>query len=657
VISYSLWRSKLKGNPAIIGKPIDLDGYPTPVVGVLPRGFRDFAGHAQLYGPIGWMSGIPGFAARDNHPGILVLARLRPGVSLKAAQTEMDTIMARLGKQYPKSDGGERANVWPIFTFYFRSAESLLLPLFAAVGLVLLLACANVATLLLARTGLRQRELGVRAALGASRWRLIRQLLSESLMLSALGAGIGLLFAFGGKKLLVGLQPGIVPRTQTPVLNAAVLVFTLSAAVLTTLLFGLAPSWQTSRLDVSRSLNEYSSNASRPVSQRRLQSALLGCEIAVGLVVVVSAVLVIRSLAATLAVNPGFDANHVLTLGVKIPSLEVSPTYELNFVSRALDRVSHLPGVRFAGAAMNPPLRGLHWTSPYLPEGQPAPPPTEWPNTALNMVTPDYFRAIGTPLVAGRFFTDSDDDNSVPVVIINQTMARRIAANGTVVGRQIRVRYAAHPLVQIVGVVPDIKQYGLTANDWPEVYVPFAQMPVSFMTLMVRTSGDPSSLERAAVSAVHRVDPDMPVSPVVLLSAYISDSLRRSRFTAWVLGAFGALAILLAAVGAYGVVNCGVSQRVHEIGLRIALGAKPRDILWLTLGQGTLAAALGAVFGLAGALASTRLLGSLLFDVTPTDPATFALATALLLIVTLIACFVPARRAMRVDPMVALRYE
>ena len=657
VITYSLWQDKLKGDPAIIGKTVDLDGYPTPVVGVLPPNFRDFAGHAQLYGPIGWMSAVPGFAARDNHPGILVLARLRSAVSLAAAQSEMDTIMARLGKQYPKSDRGERANIWPIFTFYFASAESLLLPLFAAVGLVLLLACANVANLFLARTGLRQRELGVRAALGASRSRLIRQLLSESLVVSALGAAVGLLLAFGGERLLVALEPGLVPRSQTSILNPAVLAFTLSAAVLTTVLFGLAPSWQATRIDVSRSLGEYSQHSSGPVSQRRLRSVLLGCETAIGLVVVICAMLVIRSLAATLAVNPGFDTAHVLSMSIQIPSREVSAAYDLTFVSRALDRITHLPGVQFAGVAMNPPLHGLQWTSPYLLAGQPAPPATEWPNTALNMVTPDYFRAIGTPLLAGRFFTDSDSADSVAVAIINETMARRIAPNGNAVGKQLRVRYAAHPLVQVVGVVPDIKQYSLTANDWPEVYVPFAQMPVSFMTLMIRAAGDPLSLTHAAASVMHRIDPDLPVSHVVPLSAYISDSLRRERFMASLLGAFGLLALVLAAVGAYGVVNCSVSQRSHELSIRAALGAGPRDLLWLTLREGMFAASVGILFGLAGAFALTRLLQTMLFKVRPTDLVTFAAVTVLLVFVTVLASYIPARRAMRVDPMVALRHE
>jgi predicted permease len=657
VVTYSLWQNKLKGDPAIIGKTVDLDGYPTPVVGVLPPNFRDFAGDAQLYGPIGWMSAVPAFAARDNHPGILVLARLRSGVSLATAQSVMDTIMARLGELYPKSDRGERANIWPIFTFYFASAENLLLPLLAAVGLVLLLACANVANLFLARTGLRHRELGVRAALGASRSRLICQLLSESLVVSALGATVGLALAFGGGKLLIGLEPGLVPISHTAILNPAVLGFTLFAAVLTTILFGLAPSWQATRFDVSRSLGEYSQHTSASVSQRRLRSALLGCETAIGLVVVVSALLVIRSLAATLAVNPGFDADHVLTLSIEIPSREVSTAHDLNFVSRALDRITHLPGVRFAGAAMNPPLHGLQWTSPYLLEGEPAPEPTEWPNTALNMITPDYFRAIGTPLLAGRFFTDSDSDDSVAVAIVNETMARRIAPDGNAVGKQLRVRYAAHPLVQVVGVVPDIKQYSLTANDWPEVYVPFAQMPVSFMTFMIRAAGDPSSLGHAAISVLQRIDPDLPVSHVVPFSAYISDSVRRERFMASLLGAFGLLALVLAAVGAYGVVNCSVSQRIHELGIRAALGARPRDLLWLTLREGMFAAGVGILFGLAGALASTRLLQRMLFKVRPTDSGTFAAVSVLLVIVTLLACYIPARRAMRVDPMVALRHE
>ncbi|MGH9780608.1 MAG: ADOP family duplicated permease, partial [Candidatus Acidiferrales bacterium] len=634
VITYSLWRNRLKSDPAIVGKSIDLEGYSTPVVGVLPPDFHDFAGKPDAYGAIGGMSGSPGYTDRANHPGILVLGRLRPGTSLDTARTEMDTIMARLDRQYPKSDRGERATVTPIFTSYLGSDERVLLPLFAAVGFVLLLACANVANLFMARASLRRRELGVRAALGASRSRLIRQLLVESLLLSFLGAGLGLLVAFEADKLFLQLEPAIIPHSQAAVLDPTVLAFTLVAALLTTVLFGLIPSWQTTRLDLSYSLKEYSRDASSPSSQRRLRSALLPFEIAIALVVVVASALMIRSLAATLSVDPGFDAKHVLALDIQIPGNKLNKNgYIMNFVSQTLDRISHLPGVLAAGAAMNPPLIGLRWTSPYVLAGQPEPPPTEWPDTALNMVTPDYFRTIGTPLLAGRYFTESDNATSIAVAIVNRTMALRISPNASAVGKQLRVRYAAHPLVQVIGVVSDLKQYGLNTKDWPEVFVPFAQMPVSFMTLMIRASDNPSSVERAATLAIHRVNPEQPVSHVVPLASYISASVRQQRFLAWLLGASGVLALILAAVGVYGVVAYSISQRTHEIGLRMALGAQPRDILRLVVRQDMLLAAIGVVCGIGSALALTRFLRSLLFEIKPTDPLTFVGAAILLTLV------------------------
>ena len=657
VISYSLWRNKLRSDPAIVGKSIDLDGYSTPVVGVLPPDFHDFAGHAQAYGPIGWMSGVPGYADRANHPGIFVLARLRRGISLETAQTEMDTIMSRLGQRYPKSNRGERAVVTPVFTAYLGSAERTLLPLFAAVAFVLLLACANVAHLSLARTRSRWRELCVRAALGASRSRLIRQLLTEGLLLSFFGAGLGLLLAFQGERLFLQLEPSMLRSAPAAVFDPMVLAFTAGAGLLTTLLFGLAPSLQAARVGLHHSMSEYNQNVSGTVAQRQLRSVLLSFEIAIALVVVVSSGLMIRSLAETLSVDPGFNPSHVLALDLQIQGTKRSNAYFMSFTSQVLERVRHLPGVRFVGLAMNPPLVGLHWTSPYLPEDQPAPPPSEWPNAALNMVTPDYFRAIGTPLLAGRYFAESDNASSAGVAIVNQTMARRISPNRSVIGKQVHVRYAADPLVQIVGVVPDLKQYGLNTKDMPEVFVPFAQMPVGFMTLMIRTAGDPSAIEHSATIVIHAVDADQPISHITPLSSYVSSSVREQRFLAWLLGAFGTVALVLAAVGVYGVVAYTTSQRTHEIGIRIALGAKPRDILCMTVSEGMLAAGLGILAGIGGALALTRFLHSLLFRVTPADPATFVAVALLLIAVALLACYIPARRAMKVDPMVALRYE
>ena len=651
VVSYSLWRSRLKGDPNIIGKPIMLEGYAFDVVGVLPPDFRFPEFHADVYMQMGPLAAFAGYADRSNHPGIRVLARLKPGESLAAARSDMDTIMARLGAEYPKSNQGERAVIKPLYADVLGGVQPLLLMLFGAAGLVLLLACVNVADLFLSRAGPRHREMALRAAIGASRTRLVRQLLTESVLLSLLGGVAGSLLATWTIKPLLHIAPRSIPNIEGVQLNVSVLAFTFLVAALTGVLFGLAPSLQTTRLDLTQSL-KHGPDPSCGVSRQWLRSALLVTQIAAAVTLVVGSGLLIRSLASTLAVDPGFNPDHVLALDVILPNTNGEGA--LNFYNAALTRIRSLPGVAFAAAVMQPPVAGLHWTSPYMVEDRPAPPPSERPWTAINMITTDYFRTMQTRLLEGRYFTSADNAKAPLVIIINRTFAKRLWPTQSAIGKRI---YAQQEWRQVVGVVADLKQFSLANPALPETFLPFVQMPVNFVTVVVRTAVDPSSLSGAVSAAIQGSDKDLPVSHVVPMTEYIAASVVSQRFSAWLLGLFGALALLLAAIGTYGDMAYSVTRRVHEVGIRMALGAKRSDVLRLVLGGGLRLAIAGIAIGLLASLGLTRLISSQLYGVTPADPLTFAAVAVLLLVVTAMASYIPARRAMRVDPMVALRYE
>ncbi|MGB6876778.1 MAG: ABC transporter permease [Candidatus Acidiferrales bacterium] len=653
VISYSLWRNELNGDPKIIGKTITFKGGVGQVIGVLPPGFQFPDLRADVYNPIGPLAHLPNYADRSNHPGIQVLARLRPGVSLDAARADMATIMNRLGMEYPKSNRGERVNITPLYTLYLSGIQPMLLTLFGAAGFVLLLACANVANLFLARATTRQKEMALRAAIGATRARLLRQLFTESLLLSLLGAGAGVLFAFWMMKPLLALTPRSIPNISNVALNTTVLLFTLGAAVFTGVLFGLAPSVQATRLDLNRALKD-NAGAVAASARQAFRSILLVAEISVAMVLVIGSGLLIRSLSAELRVNPGFSPEHLLALDVFVSGQKVSEAYDLNFYGDALRRIRALPRVQSAAAVMQPPIAGLHWTSPYKIDGQPSEPPSEWPWTAINMVTLDYFQTMQTPLLEGRFFTDADNAHAPLVAIINDTLARKLWPNGSAVGKRI---YAQQAWRQIVGVVHDLKQYNPAAPTWPETFIPFEQMPLNFMTIVIRTIGNPAALARSATDAIHSIDKDPTVSGVAPMTEYIAKSVESRRFSTYLLSLLGLLALLLAAIGTYGVMAYSVAQRTHEVGVRMALGAVPTDVLSLIIGRGAKLALAGIAIGIIGALALTRLIASQLFGVTSRDPLTFSSVAILLFGISLLACYIPARRAMKVDPMVALRYE
>ena len=654
VVSYSFWRNILKADAYAIGRTIPLDEQAYTVVGVLPPR-REFPYlNFDVCVPIGAKSNLPNMTARENHPGITVLGTIRSGVSLKMARAEMDTIMDRLGREYPQSNRNETALVTPVTEQLLGGIRGKLTMLLGAVGFVLLLACANLAHMALGRANGRRREFAVRAALGASRSRLARQLLVENMLLAAAGAAVGLLLAGLSIGPLVRLYGRPVPGLDNAHINGTVLLFTLGACLLSGVLFGFAPALNTPRMNVNAGLKESGSTGVSPAS-RRWRSTLIVAEIAVALVLSIGAGLTLRSLFAASDVDPGFRADHLLAFDVVRST--PSNTEALNLFSEALDRISRLPGVKSASAAMCGPLGGIMWTSPYVFEGRPAPPSAEQPWTALNMIMPRYFQTLGTSLVEGRFFTDSDNAHTTSVAIVNQTMARRVSPQGSAIGKQIRVRYAAQPLVEIVGVVTDIKQSSLDKPDLPEVYVPAAQMPVNFMTIVVRTSVEPGAVARTVTLPIRELDKGQPPPRVVPLTATVASGLVDRKFVTFLLASFGALGLLLAGTGVSGVIAYTVAQRTREIGVRLAIGARPAQVLKLILWQGMLPALLGIAVGVAIAWEMTRWLSGTLFEVKPHDVPTFVAAGLLLAGIALAACYAPARRAMKVDPVITLRYE
>ena len=655
VVSYGFWQRYLGGDRNAVGNAIQLDGASTTVVGVLPRDFSVPWGTYEVYLPLGLQANAPMLTNRANHPGLQVVARLRSGVTLAAARSQMASIMQRLGRAWPESDRDETAVLVPLMDQFVSNARSTLLLLLGATGLVLLLACANVANMSLARSTARQREFAIRASLGAARARLFRQALTENLPLAILGGagGLGLAALITGP--LVHLYPEHVFRLEQSHLNGSVLWFALATCLSCWLLSGIMPA-----IAVCRRGNTYvairtATPGSRTAGQARLRSVLLTAEIAIALVVTICTGLLLRSLADVLHVDPGFRADHLLALeGVHAEHPGADPQ-NLEFYRELLARLRHLPGVQDAGAAMELPLHGAMWTSPYVPSGHAQALNTQEPWTEINVVTPGYFQTMQIRLLRGRFLGDADDIGSAPVAVINEAMARSLAP-GDPTGRQIYAEYSPHTTMQVVGVVADVKQFGLDRQDMPEVYVPAAQAPMPAMDIALRTSADPDALARAAAMAVHAFDENQPAPRAVAMEAFLDAGLGDRRFLSLLLGLFDALGVLLAVIGVMGVVSYTVEQRTQEIGVRIALGARKSDVMRMfVFAQAGRLAVVGVALGIAAAWLITRLLTSELFGVAPNDPLTFVLASLLLVLATLFAGYLPARRATRVNPVVALR--
>ena len=661
LLSHETWRSRFGADPAAVGRTIQLDALPYVVVGVLPPGFSFLSAEpVHLYTPVGLNGALPGWLERGNHSRLQAVARMQPGVGIENVRAELAGIMRDLEKAYPKTNTGQQARIQPLTESLYGEFRASLWILLGAVGLVLLIACANVAHLLLARAAARQREFAIRLALGAGRRRIIRQLLTESFLLSLLGGVLGVVLASWIMSPLVALAPAEIPRLGDTRIDPIVLLFSLGACLLTGVLFGLAPAFQASRPDPQSALRETGPGATGSRTRQGLRRALFVSEVALAFVLAVGSGLLLRSLIRVQNVPLGFDPEGVLSLSAVLPDKGYEEeAARLQFFQRSLEELRRLPGVEAAGAALCTPLEGRCWGSVYMVSDRPTPSPNDVPSSAFNVVDPGYFATLRVPLLAGRFFTDADRADAPKVVIVNESFAKKWWPNESPLGKRVKQGFPQddRPFREIVGVVGDVAQEGLDLPVQTEVFLPLAQASDNSVTFVARTGMDPMSLAGAATAAVHRVDPNQSVSWVRPLATTVAESVARRKFTTLLLGLFGGLALILASVGIYGVVSYGVAQRTREIGIRTALGAGPREVLRLVFAQALRLAAVGLLVGGAGAIVLTRFLQSLLFQTPPFDPSTFAGVGVLLTGVVLLACANPARRALRVNPTIALRSE
>ncbi|HXY08878.1 MAG TPA: ABC transporter permease [Terriglobales bacterium] len=665
ILSHSFWQDRFGSDPNIVGQSLSLSGQLFTVAGVMPPGFQfpvertpvefwtTIALDAQ---PI---NGSPPVTAQRGDAYLDVIARLKAQVTLEQAQSEMSKIQGALNKQYPENRPKGIAIVREIDQVVEETGTGLLL-LAGAVGLVLLIACANLSNLLLARAAARTREISVRRALGATRWAVVRQLLTESMLLAVGGAAAGLAFSYWAVKWLKRLAPGEMPRISESGLNLEVLAFTAAVAVFTSLLFGLIPALHTTGTELAISLNEGGRSGTDTRRRSRLKDTFVVIETALAVVLLVGAGLLLRSLLGLGRVDPGLAKDHVITFGLDLPS-RYRQTQRVAFYRQLLARIRSLPGVRSASAVFPLPLSADEVKTTFDVEGRPGK-QSERPVTTLHLVDDDYFRAVGIPLLRGREFDPPDDaPGATSVVIINQSLAKEIFPGENPVGKRIRPNIATGSedarVRLIVGVVGDVKAEGLAAPAIPESYVPYAQLPFAPMSVIVRTVIDPQATVPALQREVQSLDKDLPLLHVKTLDEYVDDSIADTRFQTVLLGTFGALALMLTAVGLFGVISYTVAQRTREVGIRLALGAAPDAIAGMIVRNGVWLAGVGVGIGLAAAFGLARLMRSLLYGVSPLDPITFFGVPIMLFAMALLASYVPARRAAKVDPMVALRYE
>jgi predicted permease len=704
VLTYGFWQRRFGSDPNVVGRQITLNGESYTVIGVMPKGFQTLTkrysegGREHLWLSNPFESDAP---TEREAKRMAAIGRLKPGVSLVQAQAEMDTIARRLEQAYPKTNDGWGVDVRPLSNEVSKRSRPTLLLLMGATGLVLLIACVNVASLLLARSVTRIREIAVRNALGASRLRLIRQLLTESVLLTTLGGGLGVLLAVASVPALVALSPADVPRLDEAGVDITALVFTLAVSVLTGVLCGLVPTLQSSKPDLNEALKEGSRGATRGLTQQRTQRLLVVGEIALALVLLSGAGLMIRSFLRLHSEDLGFDPKNVLVAQLSLrrskyaeltqPTADapsgtagfkwwtVSPNMAA-FVRQVVERLQHLPGVESAGVVNFPPL-GVGWGAQFGIEGvSPLPPdPRGWkpgPGALYKAVGGDYFQTMGVPLDDGRYFTRQETETGAPVAIINRRLARNLFPRGDAIGRHLRVSDSyveenKERLLEIVGVVGDVNNGWPSQEEWKDdkytIYMPFNQQARTFVdwqiwfrlhaTFVVRTASNAAGLSAAMRRAIWEIDGDQPIEQLTTMQEFVSDMDTQRRFCLVILGILASVALVLATVGVYGVMSYSVSQRTHEIGVRRALGAEPGDILKPVLTQGTVLSLMGVALGLAGSVSLTSLLSKFLYGVSPTDLVTLAGVALLLMAVALFACYLPARRATKVDPLVALRYE
>jgi putative ABC transport system permease protein len=655
VIGDGLWQRRFGADPNMVGQKLLLNGQPHIVVGIMPPEFQ-FPTGREMWAPRIVTEGDKRTRGSGYMP---VIARLKPGATVAQAQHEMDAIAARLAREYPEANLDRGVTIVPLPEQLFGQVRPALLVLLGAVALVLLIACANVANLLLMRAAEREREFAVRSALGAARVRLIRQLLTESILLALLGGLGGVLLAHWGTRAILALSPGNLPRAAEVSIDGYVFGFMLGVSILTALIFGLAPALQFSKPDLNESLKE-GGRGTRGLIRHRLRNALVVSEIALALMLLVGAGLLMRSFVRLLQVNPGFAADKALALEVHVWGLSRTAEQRAAFFEQTLNRIAALPGVEAAGAVSALPFHDnpISPNTAFTIEGRPAPAQGQEPTAYMTVTTADYFKALGIPLRRGRFYTKFDHRDTPPVVLINETLARRYWPNEDPVGKKIAARlFGQNIAVEIIGIVGDVRQMGLESDPRPELFVPHLQNPYGSMTYVVRTAADPLTLLPAVKQEIWAVNKYLPFSSTSTIEQLVSRSLGERRFNLLLLGSFALIALALAAVGIYGLISFSTRQRTHEIGTRMALGARPSDILKLVVGQGSVLVLAGVAIGLVGALAITRVMSGLLFGVSATDPLTFAVIALLLIAVALVACYLPARRATKVDPLVALRYE
>ena len=643
VIGHGLWQRNFGADPNIIGRALTLDGNSNTVVGVLPAGlsFPIEIQKAEIWSPLSLDGNL--LEQRGVHY-LKAIGRLKAGVTVEQAQAEMTAIASRLEQAYPDNNTDRIVTVSSLYEQLVGQIRPALLIMLGAVGFVLAVACSNVANLLLARAAARQKEISVRLALGAGRGRIIRQLLTESLLLSLVGGGAGLLLALWGIDLLISLGPDDIPRLNAINLDGRVLGFTFFISVLTGIGFGLAPALKASRSDLNSSLKEGGRNSTGSLSSNRMRNLLVISEMALALVLLVGAGLLIRSFIRLQQVNPGFDPKNVLTMQVSLPGSRYKTGAQIaGFFGQALERVKTLPGVESAGAVTGLPLTGDgDVVTTFTIENRPAPPEGQEPRAAWSAITPDYFRTLHIPLLKGQEFTEANKKGTPGRIIISDTMARQHFPNEDPIGQQIALGILTDDddpqLWEIAAVVGDVRDTAINAEPIPHMYVPYSQVSWSSMTLAVRASSDPMNLVDSVRGQVLAIDKDQPVSQIQTMERLVAGSIAQPRFYLLLLAIFAALALLLAAVGIYGVLSYSVTQRMHEIGIRMALGAQGSDVIKLVVGQGMKLALAGIFIGLAGSLLLTRLLSSLVYEVSVTDPLTFAGTAAILVGVALVAC-------------------
>jgi putative ABC transport system permease protein len=657
VISHDLWKRRFAADPKVVGSTITLDNKNFTIVGILPR-YSQFPQRAEIWTPVAFSpEKLPPRSAHFLRP----IGRLKQGVTIEQAQADIDAVAKRLEEQYPDSNTSWSALLVPMHEVIVGQVRPALLVLLCGVGFVLLIACANVANLQLARSVARQKEIAVRMAIGAGRWRIVRQLFTENLLLSASGGMLGILFTLWGIDLLVAMSPENIPRINEVSVDLRVLGFTLLLSLLTGLLFGLAPAIQASRPDLNETLKEGGRAMAGGLRSRRIRSMLVISEVTLSLVLLIGAGLMIKSFVRLLQVDPGFNTENVLTMQIALPASKYATKQQCAaYYQQALERIGGIAEVETAGLVSELPMSGQQNDIGFSIEGRPAQKPGERFGANCRLISSGYFATMGIPLLKGRYPDERDDRQGAAenpsVIIINEIMASRYFGSEDPIGKRLIIHGGREDhTFEIVGIVGNISHYSLGSQMASEMYIPIMQN--NAMNLVVRTRTEPAMVRQAIKSSLLSIDKDQPVANIRTMEQVVSNSVAQPRFRTTILGVFAAAALILAAVGIYGVMAYSVTQRTHEIGIRMALGAQRRDVFRLVIGEAMKIALIGILFGLAGAFALTRLVESLLFGISSKDPVTYAGVSVLMIAVVLAASYFPARRAIKIDPMVALRYE